>query len=146
MLDYNENISKINIAINDLDKNSKPKIIGIKAFPRVGKSMFAEALNTDTNNCQLIDVRSLIGYSKNPIELPDLDKLSSTFIIDDADFVQEHSLLDSMKKIVDEDGVLVLVFQHINDLSDDIKNTNLFKHMKCFELSKNGLTVVETLD
>jgi Cdc6-like AAA superfamily ATPase len=145
VVNHSANISKISNAISDLEKDSKPKIIGIEGSTGSGKSILAKVLNANANNCQLIDVCSLIDYSADLFELDALEISASTCIIDEASFVQEQSLFNAMEKTAIKNGVLVLLFQTASDFSEKIKNTELFKDMKCFKLSRDGLTLIETL-
>ncbi len=143
VVDHRINLSKIGNAINELNENSKPKIIGIEGSAGTGKSILAKLLNANAKNCQLIDVCSLMDYSSSSFELPSLNKTASTFIIDEAGFVQTKSLSKLIEKTIDKNSVLVLLFQTLTDFDVTVKNS--LKDMTFFKLTRDGLTLVETL-
>ncbi len=146
-VDHKDSIEKIGKAVNQLNNNSKPKIIAIVGSSGSGKTILAKTLYSNAKNCQLIDVCSLTKNftDLNPVIDPMLLKDSmTTCIIDEAGLAQNKSLFDGIQKIIDKQGVVVLMLQDLLDVKTGLfLSSGLFADIKCFNLSKDGLTMVE---
>jgi pantothenate kinase-related protein Tda10 len=128
IINHTDNLKKMEQAINDCHSNYEPLLIGIEGGSGSGKTLLAKVLANSGNNVEYLNIAAITDLAYKP----DLSKIlidhEKTYIVDEAGLTNTSTLHQAITNIVSQNGVVVLLYQHEQDLPESVRMAISFRY------------------